>query len=53
MWRSLKHGWLFLNPLDSVVQVRSLVAFHVAEHNARLDAGRGAAHAARLDTHRA
>lgn len=35
-WRSLKHNWLFLHPLDSAAKVRSLVAFYVAEHNARL-----------------
>lgn len=32
-WRSLKHNWLFLHPLDSIPRVRSLVAFYVAEHN--------------------
>ena len=32
-WRSLKHQWLFLNPLDSVTTVRRLVEFYVAEHN--------------------
>ena len=32
-WRSLKHSWLFLHPLDSVTTVRRLVAFYVAEHN--------------------
>jgi transposase InsO family protein len=32
-WRSLKHGWLFLNRLDTVVAVQRLVAFYVAEHN--------------------
>jgi transposase InsO family protein len=35
-WRSLKHGWLFLHPLDSVAKVRRLVEFYVAEHNSRL-----------------
>jgi len=35
-WRCLKHHWLFLHPLDSMVKVRSLVAFYVAEHNSRL-----------------
>jgi transposase InsO family protein len=35
-WRSLKHGWLFLHELESLPQVRSLVAFHVEEHNARI-----------------
>jgi transposase InsO family protein len=35
-WRSLKHGWLFLHPLDSVTQVRRLVEFYVVQHNARL-----------------
>jgi len=32
-WRSLKHQWLFLHPLDSVTTVRRLVAFYVDEHN--------------------
>jgi hypothetical protein len=32
-WRSLKHQWLFLHPLDSVTTVRRLVAFYVQEHN--------------------
>ena len=26
-WRSLKHQWLFLHPLDSMAPVRRLVAF--------------------------
>ena len=32
-WRSLKHQWLFLHPLDSVSTIRRLVAFYVHEHN--------------------
>jgi transposase InsO family protein len=32
-WRSLKHQWLFLHPLDTVASVRRLVAFYVGEHN--------------------
>jgi transposase InsO family protein len=32
-WRSLKHGWLFLHPLESVAQVRRLVGFYVEQHN--------------------
>jgi putative transposase len=32
-WRSLKHQWLFLHPLDSITAVRRLVAFYVDEHN--------------------
>jgi transposase InsO family protein len=32
-WKSLKHGWLYLNPLDSVEQIRKLVAFFVEQHN--------------------
>jgi transposase InsO family protein len=32
-WRSLKHQWLFLHPLDSVTTIRRLVAFYVHEHN--------------------
>jgi transposase InsO family protein len=33
-WRSLKHNWLFLHPMDSVPRVRRLVAFYVEQHNA-------------------
>jgi len=29
-WRSLKHQWLFLHPLDSVATIRRLVAFYDA-----------------------
>jgi transposase InsO family protein len=32
-WRSLKHQWLFLHPLDSIATVKKLVAFYVSEHN--------------------
>ncbi|HJZ70191.1 MAG TPA: integrase core domain-containing protein [Vicinamibacterales bacterium] len=32
-WRTLKHQWLFLHPLDSVTTVRRLLAFYVDEHN--------------------
>jgi putative transposase len=32
-WRSLKHQWLFLHPLDSVATIRRLLAFYVHEHN--------------------
>ncbi len=35
-WRSLKHQWLYLNSLDSIERVRSLVAFFVQEHNAQM-----------------
>ena len=35
-WRSLKHQWLFLNTLDSVVRVRAMVEFHVNEHNTKM-----------------
>ena len=31
-WRSLKHQWLFLHPLDSITTVHRLVAFDVDEH---------------------
>ncbi len=42
-WRSLKRRWLFLHALDSAARVETLVAFYVAEHNARLAANRAAA----------
>jgi len=32
-WRSLKHNWLFLNPLDTFAAVERLVAFYVEQHN--------------------
>ena len=35
-WRSLKHQWLFLNSLDSLERVRTLVAFFVDEHNTKM-----------------
>jgi transposase InsO family protein len=35
-WRSLKHQWLFLHPLDNMATVRRLVEFYVTEHNQRM-----------------
>ncbi|MCA9118796.1 MAG: DDE-type integrase/transposase/recombinase [Planctomycetaceae bacterium] len=35
-WRVIKHQWLFLNTLDTVVSVRKLVAFYVEQHNSHL-----------------
>jgi transposase InsO family protein len=35
-WRSLKHGWLFLHPLESATQVRRLVGFYVEQHNTHM-----------------
>ena len=35
-WRSLKHGWLFLHPLENVTQVRRLVGFYVEQHNTHM-----------------
>jgi putative transposase len=32
-WRSLKHNWLFLHPLDTAASVRKQVEFYVREHN--------------------
>jgi putative transposase len=32
-WRSLKHNWPFLHPLDTAATVRRHVAFYVGEHN--------------------
>ena len=32
-WRQLKHNWLFLNTLDTLSRLRSLVEFYVTEHN--------------------
>jgi len=33
-WRSLKYGWLFLNPLDTYSRLEKLIAFYVQQHNA-------------------
>jgi hypothetical protein len=35
-WRSLRHQWLYLNALDSLATVRTLVGWYVHEHNAVL-----------------
>jgi transposase InsO family protein len=35
-WRSLKHQWLYLNSLDSIERLRSLVKFFVEEHNTQM-----------------
>ena len=32
-WRALKHQWLYLNALDSLSKVRSLVTYYVEQHN--------------------
>ena len=32
-WRSLKHGWLFINHLNNVATLRNLVEFYAVEHN--------------------
>ena len=32
-WRSLKHQWLYLNSLDSLARLRTLVEFYVEQHN--------------------
>jgi len=31
-WRSLKHRWLFLHPLNNIATVKRLVEFYVTEH---------------------
>jgi hypothetical protein len=35
-WRSLKHQWLFLNPLDTIGRIRTLIAFFVNAHNTQM-----------------
>ena len=35
-WRSLKHQWLFINSLESIERLRSLVAFYVEQHNTQM-----------------
>ena len=32
-WRSLKHGWLYLHPLDSFAVLEKLIAFYVQQYN--------------------
>jgi putative transposase len=32
-WRSLRHQWLYLHSLDSVVALERLVSFYVNQHN--------------------
>ena len=32
-WRSLRHGWLYLNELDSLASLERLVEFYVNAHN--------------------
>lgn len=32
-WRSLKHSWLYLHPLDSLASLRRLIEFYVKAHN--------------------
>ncbi len=35
-WRALKHQWLYLNTLDTVSTIETLVTFYVDEHNTQL-----------------
>ena len=35
-WRSLKHQWLYLNSLESVERLRTLVVFYVEQHNTQM-----------------
>jgi len=35
-WRALKHQWLYLNTLDTVSTLETLVTFYVDEHNTQL-----------------
>ena len=35
-WRSLKHQWLYLNTLDSLVALKRLVTFYVDEQNTKM-----------------
>jgi|GEM_PF-2413259 len=35
-WRSLKHQWLYLNSLDAIERLRTLVEFHVEQHNTQM-----------------
>jgi transposase InsO family protein len=33
LWRSMKHGWLFLHQLDTFAALEKLIAFYVERHN--------------------
>jgi putative transposase len=33
LWRSLKHGWLYLHQLDTFAALEKLIAFYVEQHN--------------------
>jgi hypothetical protein len=33
LWRTLKHGWLFLHQLDTFAALEKLIAFYVEQHN--------------------
>ncbi len=33
LWRTMKHQWLFLHPLDTAATVSRLVAFYVPAYN--------------------
>jgi putative transposase len=35
-WRSLKHQWLYLNSLDSLARLRTLVEFFIEQHNTQM-----------------
>jgi hypothetical protein len=35
-WRLPKHQWLYFNSLDSLARLRTLVAFHVEQHNTQM-----------------
>ena len=33
LWRSMKHGWLFLHQLDTFAALEKLIAFYIEQHN--------------------
>jgi putative transposase len=33
LWRSMKHGWLFLHQLDTFAALEKLIAFYIDQHN--------------------
>ena len=35
-WRVLKHQWLYLNTLDTVSTLQTLIEYYVNEHNTRI-----------------
>jgi len=49
-WRSLKHSWLYLHPLDSIDSLRQLADFYVRRRCAiRVEGQRGHVHVGHIE----